>query len=90
MRIRTKDNSVIFSKIKRPKREGDAVGAGFVNLERESVTSLYICCRSDRRFSTKQEAKSIYAARATRGHRFGGVPTTLRGRNLFLLVILFG
>ena len=40
MIIRTKGNSVIFSKIKRPKHEGDAVGAGFVNLERESVTSL--------------------------------------------------
>ena len=26
--------------------------------------------------------KSIYAARATRGHRFGGVPTTPRGRDV--------
>ena len=38
----------------------------------------------------EQEAKSIYAARATREHRFGGVPTTPRGRDLFLLVIFFG
>ena len=35
-------------------------------------------------------AKSIYAARATRRHRFGGVPTTPRGRDLFLLVLFFG
>ena len=47
-------------------------------------------CHSDRRFSTEQEAKSIYAARATRGHQFGGVPTTPRGRDLFLLVLIFG
>ena len=89
MRIRTKGNSVIFSKIKRPKREGVAVGAGFVNLERESVTSLYIFGHSDRRLSMEKKAKSIYVARATRGHRFGGVPTTPRGRDLFLLVIFF-
>ena len=59
-------------------------------LEREGAPSLYICDRSDCRFSMEQEAKSIYAARATRGHRFGGVPTTLRGRDLFLLVLFFG
>ena len=41
-------------------------------------------------FSTEQEAKSIYAERATRGHRFGGVPTTPRGRDLFLLGLFFG
>ena len=29
-------------------------------------------------------------ARATRGHRFGGVPTTPRGRDLFLLVFGWG
>ena len=39
---------------------------------------------------TEQEAKSIYSARAMRRHRFGGVPTTLRGRDLFLLVLFFG
>ena len=44
---------------------------------------------SDRRFSTEQEAKLLYAARATCGHRFGGVPTTPRGRDLFLLVLIF-
>ena len=59
-------------------------------LKREGVPSLQICGRSDRQFSTEQEAKSIYAARATRGHRFGGVPTTPRGRDLFLLVLFFG
>ena len=36
-----------------------------------------------------EEAKSIYAVRAMRGHRFGGVPITPRGRDLFLLVIFF-
>ena len=45
---------------------------------------------SDRRFSTEQEAKSFYAARATRGHRFGGVSTTPRGRDLFQLGLFFG
>ena len=40
--------------------------------------------------ASEQEAKSIYAARATREHRFGGVPTTPRGRDLFLLMIFFG
>ena len=29
-------------------------------------------------------------ARATRGHRFGGVPTTPRGRDLLLLGLFFG
>ena len=54
------------------------------------MTSLYISRHLDRRFSTEQEAKSIYAARATRGHRFGGVPITPRGRDLFLLGLFFG
>ena len=62
----------------------------FVILERERVPSLYISRRSDRRFSTEQEVKLFYTARAMRGHRFGGVPTTLKGRDLFLLVLLFG
>ena len=65
------------------------MGAGFEILERESVP-YQIFGHSDRRFSMEQEAKSIYAARATRGHRFGGVSTTPRGRNIFLLVIFFG
>ena len=46
--------------------------------------------RSDRRFSTKQEVKLLYATRATRGHLFGGVLTTPRGRDLFLLALIFG
>ena len=65
-------------------------GEGFENLKRESVTFLKISRRSDRRFSTEQEAKLFYAARATRGQRFGGAPTTPRARNLFLLVLFFG
>ena len=43
-----------------------------------------------RSFSTEKEVKLFYAARATRGHRFGGVPTTPRGRDLFLLGLFFG
>ena len=54
------------------------------------MPSLLICGRSDRRFSTELKAKLFYAARATRGHRFGGVPTTPKGRDIFLLVIFFG
>ena len=57
--------------------------------ERKCVFSLDFC-HSDRRFLTEQEAKLLYATRVTRGHRFGGVPTTPRGRDLFLLVLLFG
>ena len=54
------------------------------------MTSLYISRHSDRWFSTEQEAKSIYVARVTRGHRFCGVPTTPRGMDLFLLGLFFG
>ena len=54
------------------------------------MASLYDSGRSDRRFSTEQEAKLFYAARATRKHRFGGVQTTLRGWDLFLLALIFG
>ena len=54
------------------------------------MPSLYISGRSNCRFSTEQEVKLIYAARAMRGHRFGEVPTTPRGRDLFLLVLFFG
>ena len=36
-----------------------------------------------------QEAKLFYAARATRGHLFCGVPKTPRGRDLFLLGLFF-
>ena len=59
-------------------------------LERERVTSLKISWRSNRQFSTEQEAKSIYAMRATRGHRFCGVLKTPRGSCLLLLVLFFG
>ena len=41
-------------------------------------------------FSTEQEVKLFYAARVTRGHQFGGVSTTPRGRDLFLLALIFG
>ena len=44
--------------------------------------------QSDRRFSTEQEGKLFYAARAMRGHRFGGVLTTPRERDIFLLVLI--
>ena len=38
---------------------------------------------------TEQEVKLFYETRATRGHRFGGVPITPRGRDLFLLCLFF-
>ena len=66
------------------------VDGQFSFLERERAPSLQISGHSNRRFSTEQEAKSIYAVRATRGHRFGGVITTPRGREIFLLVLIFG
>ena len=59
-------------------------------LERESPTSLYISRLLDRRFSSGQEAKLVYATKATRGHRFCGVSTTPRGRRLLLLDLFFG
>ena len=65
-------------------------GLIFIFLERERTPSLYIFGHSDRWFSTEQEVKLFYAARAMRGHQFGGVPTTPRGRDLFLLALIFG
>ena len=59
-------------------------------LEKEIVTSLYIFRLSDSWFSSKQEAKLFYATRATRGHRFCGVLTNPRGKDLFLLGLFFG
>ena len=41
------------------------------------------------RFPTEQEVKLLYATRATREHPFGGIPTTPRGRDLFLLTLFF-
>ena len=73
--------------------ENRAVGSGwafFIFRERERAPSLQISGQSDRRFSTEQEVKLLYAARATRGNRFGGVLTTPRGRDLFLLALFFG
>ena len=54
-------------------------------LERESLTSLSISRRSDRRFSSEQEEKLVYAARAMRGHRFCRVSITPGGRGFLLL-----
>ena len=62
----------------------------FEFLERERVASLKISRRSDHRFASGQEVKLFYTARATRGHRFCGVPKTSRGRDLFLLGLFFG
>ena len=69
---------------------GDAVSLGFVIFFRERALSLLDSGQSDRRFLIEQEVKLLYAVRTTRGHRFGGVPTTPRGRDLFLLVLIFG
>ena len=40
----------------------------FLERERERAPSLYIFGHSDHRFSTEQEVKLFYAARATCGH----------------------
>ena len=67
-----------------------AVGMRF-EFQREKVCLLSrFFSHSDRRFSMEQEVKLLYAARATRGHRFAGVPTNRRGRDIFLLVLIFG
>ena len=68
--------------------EKRSVGVETSFRERKSYFSLG-SRRSDRRFSSEQ-TKLFYAARATRGDRFIGVPTTLRGRDLFLLDLFFG
>ena len=39
---------------------------------------------------SEQEEKLFYAARATRGHRFCGVPTTPKGMDIFLLGLFLG
>ena len=69
--------------------EKRAVGVETGFRERMSDFSLDFPT-SDRRFSLGQEEKSIYVARATRGHRFCGVSTTPRSRDLFLLGLFFG
>ena len=71
---------------------GWKIGSGcwFWVLVREGAPSLKDSGQSDIRFSTEQEGKFLYAARTKRGHRFGGVPTTPKGRDLFLLVLIFG
>ena len=66
----------------------DAVRCRFGVLVREGVPSLLDSGRSDRRFSTEQEGKLLYVARTMHGHQFGGVSTTPRGRDLFLLVLI--
>ena len=43
---------------------------------------------SDRRFSSDQEAKLFYVARAMRGHRFCVISTTLGGRGFLLLDLI--
>ena len=53
------------------------------------MSSLQISRCSNRRFALGGEVKLFYAARATRGHRFCGVPTTPRDRDLSLLVLFF-
>ena len=78
-----------FEAQKRKCAGGEAVGWNLRFLKRERAPSLYDVGQSDRRFSTEQAAKLLYAVRATRGHLFGGAPTTPRGRNLFLLGLFF-
>ena len=40
-----------------------------VVVEREGLTSLYKCGRSDRRQASEQEGEMLYGERATRGYR---------------------
>ena len=68
--------------MRRENREGE-------NLERVS-TSLYVFWRLAQQTPARQEAKLVYAARATRGHRFCGVSTTPGGRGFLLLGLFFG
>ena len=66
-----KCNSVIFSNLKTKKGQwldGNDSEREISFLRRECAPSLYDSDRSDRRFSTEQEAKLFYAARAMRGH----------------------
>ena len=42
----------------------------FENLVRESVTSLEVSARSDRRNSSEREGKPLYAVRPTRRFQF--------------------
>ena len=94
MRKMTKDEQFVFSKRaqngqNRAVLEMGCSGWNFLVLEREREPFLSrIVANWTVGFSTEQEGKLFYAARATRGHRFGGVSTTPRGRNLFLLVLI--
>ena len=67
---------------------GECRRCRFCDFFIERAPSLLDSGKSDRRFSTEQEGKLFYAARATRGRQFCGVPTTPRGRDLFLLVLI--
>ena len=78
---------IFFSKTQKTATDGTkrAVVRVLSFKERELLLIRFSAVRS-----TEQEAKSMYAARTTRGHRFGGVMTTPRGRDLFLLVLFLG
>ena len=69
----TKEPIVLISYLqkgeKREKRDFRTVGFQILSLEREYLTSLYIYKRSDRRQSSGQEGKMLYAERASRGYQ---------------------
>ena len=74
---------------KRPKKgavvEMDYNGPDFVIfLEKEHILSRI---PGNRTVGSRRSKKQSYS-RATRGHQFGGVPRTPRGRDLFLLVLI--
>ena len=71
--------------IEREKKE-ERERMGF--LEIEALPSLLISWRSDIRFPTRQEAKLLPTARATRGYRFCEVLKTLGGRDFLLLDLI--
>ena len=85
--MRIRQNAIVFF-LKRKEKIGRRLEIRI--LERERVHSLYISRRLDCRFASGREVKLFHAARATRGHRFGGVLTTPRSRDLFLLGLFFG
>ena len=91
MRIRQRSIVFFFNLKKKTCSRGLEIDSelGFEILERERVFYLKISHRFDCRFSTEQEAKSIYAAMAMIGHRFCEDSKTLRGKGLFLLVLFF-
>ena len=66
------------------------MGGWFCVLERERESSFSLGFRPiGPSVFDGARRKVVLRGEATRGHRFGGVPTTPRGRDLFILVLIF-